>query len=151
MMKNFRLLVPLFLAILPILFSCGAKSPWESPSRIATEFGLEADSIRLKIYAMSYSERSGEKLFKDNCVVCHGTEGRGDGFNSYNLNPRPRDLADTLYMNTISDKRLAEIIAQGGRGTGKSVLMPAYEFTLSDPEITDLVNYIRYLGKQINE
>ncbi len=147
-MIYFRFLAPMFLAILANLFACSSNNPEETQGRKTTEINAEADSTRLKIYAMSYSERTGEKLFIKNCVVCHGSEGQGDGFNSYNLNPRPRDLTDTLYIDNISNSRLAEIIAQGGSGTGKSNLMPAYEYTLSDSEIEHLINYIRYLGRR---
>jgi mono/diheme cytochrome c family protein len=34
----------------------------------------------------------GEQLFMDNCVVCHGVTGRGDGPNAVQLNTPPADL-----------------------------------------------------------
>jgi mono/diheme cytochrome c family protein len=94
----------------------------------------------------TYAERSGQQLFSQYCAVCHGIEGRGDGFNAYNLEPRPRDLADSTYMNFISDQALREVITQGGRGSNKSVLMPAYGHTLTSQEIEWLVAYIRALS-----
>jgi mono/diheme cytochrome c family protein len=93
----------------------------------------------------TYVERSGRQLFSQYCAVCHGIEGRGDGFNAYNLEPRPTDLADSTYMNVISDQALREVITQGGRGSNKSVLMPAYGQTLTSQEIEWLVAFIRTL------
>jgi len=42
----------------------------------------------------TYKERQGKQLFEQYCVVCHGQSGEGDGFNAYNLTPRPHSLSD---------------------------------------------------------
>lgn len=147
-MRNINMLIILLVVVAAALYSCNSDTGKKLPGRIAAEIDQETDPIRWKTYAMIYSERSGEKLFGKYCAICHGASGEGDGFNSFNLDPRPRDLTDSSYINTVSDSRLTEIIAQGGKGTGKSVLMPAYEHTLSNGEIGDLVNYIRYLSKR---
>ncbi|NIT55943.1 MAG: hypothetical protein GWN00_06805 [Aliifodinibius sp.] len=46
-------------------------------------------------------------------------------------------------MAALSDETLAEIIAFGGRGVNKSVLMPAYQNTLTKEQIANVVAYIR--------
>jgi mono/diheme cytochrome c family protein len=38
--------------------------------------------------------KRGEKVFSQNCAMCHGNEGRGDGPAGQALNPRPRNLVD---------------------------------------------------------
>jgi mono/diheme cytochrome c family protein len=133
---------------LALLFSCKDRAATSIPGKEVAGSDTTMNSSRQTIYSMTYSERTGQRLFEAYCVICHGREGYGDGFNSYNLEPRPRNLADTTYMNTLSDARLSEMIAEGGRGTGKSVLMPAYGSTLTTSEIQGLVEYIRYLGRQ---
>lgn len=90
----------------------------------------------------SYTERQGKRLFEQYCAVCHGYSGEGDGFNAYSLDPRPHNLADSAYMKALSDETLAEIIAFGGMGVNKSVLMPAYQNTLSKMQISNVVAYI---------
>ncbi|MEE9170069.1 MAG: c-type cytochrome [bacterium] len=42
-----------------------------------------------------YAERKGKHLYAHYCAVCHGASGEGDGFNAFNLDPRPRNLADS--------------------------------------------------------
>jgi mono/diheme cytochrome c family protein len=98
------------------------------------------------LFLLSYAQRRGMRVFRHYCVVCHGEEGKGDGFNAYNLDPKPRDLADAKYQDAISDEALTEVVTQGGRGMNKSVLMPAYGKTLSRDQITDLVAYLRTLA-----
>lgn len=104
--------------------------------------GAEPDTLML----FTYAERRGMRLFHHYCVVCHGDGGAGDGFNAYNLDPRPRDLTDATYQGAISDETLKEVVTQGGRGMNKSILMPAYGRTLSGDQIADLVAYLRTLA-----
>lgn len=90
----------------------------------------------------TYIERQGKQLFEQYCVVCHGQSGEGDGFNAYNLNPRPHSLSDSTYMRALSRETLTETISFGGKGVNKSVLMPAYQNTLSKTQISNVVVYI---------
>ena len=34
----------------------------------------------------------GQEIYRHDCQTCHGEGGAGDGFNAFNLDPRPRDL-----------------------------------------------------------
>lgn len=98
----------------------------------------------------TYTERQGNRLFEQYCVVCHGQSGEGDGFNAYNLNPRPHSLTDSTYMRALSNETLTEIISFGGKGVNKSVLMPAYQNTLSKTQISNVVVYIRTFTQTIS-
>ena len=95
--------------------------------------------------ALNYEQTNGRALFMAYCSVCHGTAGEGDGFNAFNLNPRPRNLADRQAMSIFSDAQLTHVIANGGRKRGKSNLMPAWRHTLSQRHIRYLVAYVRML------
>jgi cytochrome c oxidase cbb3-type subunit III len=90
----------------------------------------------------TYTERQGKQLFEQYCVVCHGQSGEGDGFNAYNLNPRPHSLSDSTYMRTLTRETLSETISFGGKSVNKSVLMPAYQNTLSKTQLSNVVEYI---------
>ena len=91
----------------------------------------------------SFGERQGRRLYNKYCVVCHGLNGEGDGFNSYNLSPKPKSLADSAYNKALSDESIKNIIAHGGAGMNRSVLMPSYQNTLNENEIQYLVQYLR--------
>ena len=45
-------------------------------------------------------------LFQQNCIQCHGVDGRGDGPEAANLNPPPTDFR--LHIPVHTDPRLAE-------------------------------------------
>ena len=81
------------------------------------------------------------------CAVCHGEEGKGDGFNAFNLETKPRDFTDARYMNALSDARLLETVSQGGKGVNKSVLMPSWGGRLSKSEQEYIIAYIRHLAQ----
>ncbi|OGU76324.1 MAG: hypothetical protein A2V93_06250 [Ignavibacteria bacterium RBG_16_34_14] len=91
----------------------------------------------------NYDEREGKRLFEHYCSICHGTKGKGDGFNSYNLNPKPHSFADSSYISQLADSYLTQVITSGGESMNKSVLMPKYAHTLSEIQIIRIVSYIR--------
>lgn len=92
---------------------------------------------------LTYEERQGKQLYTKYCAVCHGQEGKGDGFNAFNLDTKPRDFTDSIYMNALSDERLIETINEGGRGVNRSSLMPSWNGSLKSVEIDYVVSYIR--------
>lgn len=95
----------------------------------------------------SYELRLGKELFRHYCQTCHGETGAGDGFNSYNLDPRPRDLSDLAFQKRKSDADLADAVRRGGAGVGLSPLMPPWGHTLSARQIDEVILYLRVLQK----
>jgi len=97
---------------------------------------------------LTRAEQKGKALYEYYCALCHGKTGKGDGFNSYNLDPPPAKHADPARMKARSDSQLRIIIRKGGRGLGLSPLMPAWAETLTDKQVADLIAYIRTLSRQ---
>ena len=89
--------------------------------------------------------RSGEGNFMQNCMPCHGMEGRGDGPLAESLGGdiRPRNLSDAALLSTRTDEFLLEVIKYGGKHSGFSELMPDWGETFDDEAIENLVQYIR--------
>jgi len=146
-MKRFELAFIIIIIILSLANGCKSKRPATAQANGKSDslaIAL-ADSLRQTDPWLKYSfaERQGKQLFEHYCAVCHGAQGVGDGFNSYNLDPKPHSLADSAYVAALSDATLAQVIALGGRGVNKSVLMPAYQQTLNQDQISYLVAYIR--------
>jgi mono/diheme cytochrome c family protein len=81
------------------------------------------------------------------CVQCHGTQGNGDGINNTHggLAVSPRDHTKAEEMTKLSDDGLRLAIAVGGDAVDKSELMPAWKYTLTEGEISELVVYLREL------
>ncbi|MFI5180779.1 MAG: c-type cytochrome [Thermoanaerobaculia bacterium] len=94
----------------------------------------------------SYEARLGRQVYHHYCQTCHGETGGGDGFNAFNLDPRPRDLSDPVFQKK-SDADLADAIRRGGSGVGLSPLMPPWGHTLSAREVDQVVLYLRLLKK----
>jgi mono/diheme cytochrome c family protein len=95
----------------------------------------------------SYELRLGKDLFRHYCQACHGETGAGDGFNAYNLDPRPRDLSEPAFQKRKSDADLADAVRRGGVGVGLSPVMPPWAHTLSPRQVDEVILYLRALRK----
>lgn len=108
-----------------------AEDHWSAPDAAAKR--------RNPIAPNAASIEEGQKLFKQNCVSCHGPIARGDGPAAASLRPRPADLA--IMAGHHPDGDLAWKIANG-RGA-----MPSWKDSLSENQIWTLVTYIKSLPK----
>jgi mono/diheme cytochrome c family protein len=95
----------------------------------------------------SYELRLGRLTYEHYCQTCHGDTGAGDGFNAFNLDPRPRDISDPAFQKKKTDADLADAIRRGGAGVGLSALMPPWGHTLSPAQVDQVILYIRSLRK----
>jgi mono/diheme cytochrome c family protein len=94
----------------------------------------------------SYDLRLGKQVFTHYCQTCHGETGAGDGFNAFNLDPKPRDLSDPVFQKK-SGADLADAIRRGGAGVGLSPLMPPWGRTLTTQQVEQVVLYVRSLKR----
>ncbi len=134
-------------------FACRQeKGRSESESTVSDSLAMtqtvQTDEGEISKLILTYRQQKGKRLYDHYCAVCHGTEGAGDGFNAYNLNPRPHDMTKEDYLEGVTDDYLVEAINQGGRGVMRSVLMPSYERTLSRAQIVAIVAYLRRFGDE---
>ncbi len=94
-----------------------------------------------------YEMEIGKQTFQKYCAGCHGDTGQGDGFNSFNLDPHPRDLSDPTFQKSKTNVDLAETIRRGGAGVGLSSLMPPWGHTLDARHVDAVVLYVRSLKR----
>jgi mono/diheme cytochrome c family protein len=83
----------------------------------------------------------GIRLYGQNCAMCHGKTGLGDGDSGKSLDPPPSDLAALVSMPIATDGYLYWSIAEGGKQLGTG--MPAYRDTLKTDEIWKIIIYLR--------
>ncbi|MBN9661998.1 MAG: c-type cytochrome [Acidobacteria bacterium] len=92
------------------------------------------------VAASAESMARGEDTFVRRCSGCHGRKADGKGPNSLDILPRPRNLRNTAFVDSVSDRRLFESILYGVQGSA----MPSWiDYGLSQNEVGDLVNFIR--------
>ena len=81
---------------------------------------------------------SGETVFKSNCVMCHGADGKG--FAAL----KTPDFTSPKWQASITDKQMRTVIKEGKKGTA----MAALGDKLSDEQITAVIGYVRSLKKK---
>lgn len=96
------------------------------------------------VTADAVSLQRGEQIFLQRCTGCHGKKGDGKGPNSPDILPRPRNLRNADFMNSISDRRLFESILYGVQGTA---MPPWIDYGLTQKEVGDVINYLRSFSK----
>jgi mono/diheme cytochrome c family protein len=142
------------MAALPAFVGVGCRGAGtgQVPSAISAAAPDPADeepaiysAARLPIPELGYNAREGRALYRHYCLNCHGDEGRGDGFNAYNLDPPPQSLADSTFQTGHSDEDLTTAIRSGGAAVGLSNGMPPWGRTLNERQIRNLVLYLRTL------
>ncbi len=86
---------------------------------------------------------AGKALFQQNCAMCHGTEGKGDGAAAAALNPKPANLASGKFKHGGSDAEVFKTISNGVPGTA----MVSWS-SIPEKDRWNLVNYIKSLSKK---
>ena len=80
----------------------------------------------------------GAPLYAQNCSVCHGDAGAGDGPAGLGMTPAPANLRDAARMDHLSLYAIYSTLGQGVEGTD----MPAFADQLDDRQRWDLATYI---------
>jgi mono/diheme cytochrome c family protein len=107
---------------------------------------LEALRADEQAAGLSYAEAQGRLLFGQYCATCHGDEGKGDGQNASDLDPRPPDLTISKWASDAD--YLRRVITQGSAAVGQSPLSPPWGRALRAQEVDDLVLYCRALARK---
>ena len=83
--------------------------------------------------------RAATVLFRQYCLSCHGTDGRGAEIKP--AMPMIPDFTNRGWQETVRDPQLAVSILDG-----KGTLMPAFRGRVTDEQARDLTAYVRAFG-----
>ena len=111
------------------LFSHGADVPKE----VATKKNPVASSDAVLAKA--------KNAYEENCLMCHGETGKGDGPMAGMLKEKPPDVSDAKIMSEMSDGEIFWIITKGVKP------MPPFESKLSEEDRWSLVHLMRSMSK----
>ena len=84
---------------------------------------------------------NGKAIFSQNCSVCHGAGGNGQGIGASGMSPPPANFTDPEFWKNKTDTFLAHVISNG---IGQ---MPGWSESLSPDQIRDVIAYIKTLKK----
>lgn len=82
--------------------------------------------------------KHGAAIFKTNCAMCHGNEGKGDGIAGKALKPPPRNLVEGKWTRGGGEIAMFTTIQNGSPGTS----MQAYKDALPAKDRWAVVQYI---------
>jgi mono/diheme cytochrome c family protein len=105
----------------------------EPPSEVSGPMG-KADLVT----ALPAEQPDGATIFKRNCVMCHGPDGKGVA------TFKTPDFTDPKVQASITDEQILETIKNGRKGT----VMPPWRDKLSDQDIKLVAAHIRSFGTQ---
>jgi len=107
------------------------NAPWEAPEA--------AKQVKNPVKVTKEGLAAAAKLFRMDCMTCHGETGAGDGPAAESLIRRPADFTDEKMMSEATDGELFWKMTKG------RTPMPSWEDQLSETERWELVNYLRKL------
>lgn len=82
--------------------------------------------------------------WENNCVSCHGADGRGDTKMGKKL--KIKDLSDAAFQASFTDEDAFKAVKEGIKNSSGKVVMKPIE-GLTDDEIKALVAHVRSLKK----
>jgi mono/diheme cytochrome c family protein len=85
---------------------------------------------------------SGKKKYGQDCAMCHGNDGGGDGDLAADMHLKLKDFRDATALKDLSDGEIYAII-----NTGKGKMM-GEEGRLKPDDIWDVINFVRSLAKK---
>jgi mono/diheme cytochrome c family protein len=137
------------LLLVVVLAACGKGDkppPPSSSALLAQESGPQGMS---KQPIVQQSPTDAATIYANQCAMCHGPQGRGDGVSASALAVKPRDYSDAAWQASITDDDIKKIIVLGGKGVGKNAAMPDNPTLKDRPEVLDgLVKIIRGFAKK---
>jgi mono/diheme cytochrome c family protein len=119
-----------------VLFACAASA------RVQTQDGAmpHADARR----GAAAEQRTGEKIYQEACVTCHGTDGKGASVETVGFAAPLPDFTDCAFSTAEPDPDWQAVVHEGGPIRGLDRHMPAFGEALTREEIVLAVTHLRH-------
>jgi mono/diheme cytochrome c family protein len=108
----------------------------------AAQGNPEAAKMKNPVPSNAESIAAGKAAFTKNCRFCHGADAKGNG----PMAPKdthPPDLTDAKWDRGSTDGEIFAVIRDGA---GPKFDMKGYKSKMTEPEMWNLVNYLRSVG-----
>ena len=112
--------------------SVGAQNPGGSP---------EGKKMKNPVASSADSIKAGQATFQKNCRFCHGADAKGDGPMAPE-GTHPPNLTDDKWDRGSTDGEIFLVIRDGA---GPKFDMKGNKSKMTEPEIWNIVNYLRSL------
>ena len=103
----------------------------------------EAAKVKNPVAATPESIAAGRPIFQRYCAACHGTN--AEGGSGSDISPPAPDLTDTEWLHGSTD---GEIFSTIKNGVPPDLNMEPWGDRIKDPDIWNVVNYVRSLAKK---
>lgn len=80
----------------------------------------------------------GRLVYQNYCVLCHGSEGKGDGRAAKLHNPPPFNLT----LSGAPRDYISQVVRKGGEAMGRGKGMPPWGDQLTDEQLNDTLNFL---------
>lgn len=87
------------------------------PAAVMAETKIDISKITEPWVANADMVAYGKKLFSQNCAMCHGPEGKGDGAAGAGLNPKPRNLVEGPWKKGGGYTGIYTVVTEGLAGS----------------------------------
>ena len=87
------------------------------------------------------AKADGQAVFKQNCTVCHGEKGEGNGPAAAGMNPKPRNLVKDKFKNGDKPEEIYKTVTNGLNG------MPSFA-SLPEADRRAVADYVNSLRKK---
>jgi mono/diheme cytochrome c family protein len=117
----------------------------QQPAQFTAKGGnADAAKIPNPTPASAESIARGKVVFQASCVPCHGPNADGKGEQIPAMGVKPANLTRFQYTYGTSD---GEIFTNVKNGVLPDLNMPPWDEIVSDPDIWNIVNYLRTMRK----
>ena len=110
-----------------------------APVQAKAEAPIDVSNVKDPWVPSDDMVKAGHQLFVQNCAMCHGPKGMGDGPAGASLNPHPRNMVEGKWTHGGTRLGLMEVLRNGIPGSS----MQSYKGALKVNQRWALVAFVR--------